>query len=388
MVIPGWHSAGARRLRPGAAGGSRVLTTAAELAEFAPEWARLPDLANPFSGPAFATAWLAGHPEATPRVVPLRDGGRLAAVAPWCIVAEGGKRVLTGMGGNAAWYHDPSRDPRACPLDLVERVVAAVKAIPGWDVARFCLVGPDAAALRAELGKVGWVVETREAWRDSSLVEMPPGGWQAYWESRSKSFRRKHRVARSRVESGGCRWFEAQDLQDCMRWFDRVLAWHGERLRGVRDWSDVHREWRASVAEARERGELHLFCLEVGGEPAAGEVVIRRGRRAFALLHAFDPAHADLSPGFYLTNRNLERLCEIGCDSVDLGPGDFLWKDRLRTRALQVDQIVIGRHGSLRGLAEAGFEGVIKPCMSRLRATAMRRARRAPPEEPIAGADS
>ncbi len=355
----------------------RVITTHAELAALAMDWRRFPALRTPYSGPAYALTWLASHPEARPCVITVRDpGGSLVALAPWCLVGQAsGIRVLTGIGAEEAPCHDPVfQDPsRIEPLATV--LVEGLATGPAWDLALLTLQADLLGPLRRTLGKLGWAAEQTEEWRQSYLVEFH-GGWEAFWGRCSGSVSRKHRNIGHRLKEHRIRLLEA-DERTWEALLKRLFFLHGEKLGHIRDWNPVYREMRAIAAEAMFRKELGLLALEVDGQPAALELSVRRGDRAFALVCAYDPQFASFSVGTLLHTRTLEHWCRKGLCAVDLGPGRFVWKDRFRATAVPMTQLVVGSRHSLAGSSLVAWKSVIRPIVKPMYRSVVRNFRAA-----------
>jgi CelD/BcsL family acetyltransferase involved in cellulose biosynthesis len=143
----------------------------------------------------------------------------------------------------------------------------------------------------------------------------------------------------------------------------RLFALHQGRFGQTRDWRPVYRQMRAVAGEALARRELGLFEFELDGEAAALELSVRREDRAFTLMCAYEPRFDRFSAGTLLRAHTLERWQGAGLRTIDLGPGQFAWKDQFRAVGVPVISLLVARRHSLAASCLLAWESVVKPAL-------------------------
>jgi hypothetical protein len=92
--------------------------------------------------------------------------------------------------------------------------------------------------------------------------------------------------------------------------------------------SSVRGFYERQAAAAARTGALTIWFLEVGGRRVAYDLGIVHGDRIEILKGSYDREFARLSPGAYLTLREIEAFIGRGLRSVDLLWGDLAYKTR------------------------------------------------------------
>jgi CelD/BcsL family acetyltransferase involved in cellulose biosynthesis len=145
--------------------------------------------------------------------------------------------------------------------------------------------------------------------------------------------------------------------------FETLLRWKREQMRrtGVKDifrraWiNGVVRDCFASPAGNPDFGSA-MFVLRVKGAPAA--VLFCLGART--TLHAWFVAHDEAlsahSPGLILFVEAIRAAAAAGYTEMDLGPGDYRFKESLATDARPVGAGFIGRPGLSAAFKTAQFQ--------------------------------
>lgn len=338
-----------------------ILRTRQSLQALSGEWGRI-EPGTPFQSWEFVQTWLGQESRSEPFVVVVRaDSGRLLAIAPWCLQRmQGGLRRLTGMGGPDSWQHDP------LILEPELRVILAAQLVEGlwrmrrsWDWLSLSLRTEASDPLLQELATKGWLVSERGDREQHHVIEFGES-FEAYWAGRSSSHRKKMRALARQLDAVPHRYLQA-DAASLEPLLESLFAMHEDRWRGLRDWTPYHDQVRAMARRASERGELCLVALEIQGRIAALDLALRSGERGYGLMRVFDPDFAEYAPGSLLGAWMLERLCRMGCRSVDCGPGHYEWKDRYGTGQLRGVRALFTRRASLAGLAAVGWLGLVKP---------------------------
>lgn len=283
---------------------------------------------SPFAGWTYVTEWLARNRDAQPFVLLVTDAENcLVALAPWCVQRRG-VRVLTGVGGDDAGFHDPQVLRAGYEAAVWAEVLSVLKREHrGWDLLTLTLRG-DRPGLAQTLRGLGWVEQVSPAWCQRAVIELDDG-WDAYWEPRARSFESTLRRIR-KLQQLPHRYVEAR-AGDCDGILDLLFAWHDQRLGELRDWSGVYAFLRGYARRAIATGEASLYGLELEGKLAAIDLLIRTPGAAYGVMRAYDPDLAPLAPGHALTIWLLERLCAEGVTRVDCGAGLHAWKLSFQT---------------------------------------------------------
>jgi CelD/BcsL family acetyltransferase involved in cellulose biosynthesis len=304
-----------------------------ELASHEASWDELAVRSSrPFSAPAWVMGWWR-H---------LRpDGARLRVVLVWAGEALVGVVPLYAAGRTLRPIGDgmPAAEPLAAPArerDVAERAAALLAAAE-----------PHPRRIELELGSAAWVAVLTAAWpgrrrpygwRRGEIavprVEMR-GGFDSWFASKGKSFRRDIRRNARRVEdaAGDFRLATVATLPADVETFLRL---HRGRLAGQGGTNLEGEGVEGMLVDAGsaliEAGRFELFVLECDGAPVAVEIVLSAGRETVAWNGGFDEAFARLSPSMQCLIRVLSTASERGREEVSLGPGDQAYKYRLANR--------------------------------------------------------
>ena len=174
------------------------------------------------------------------------------------------------------------------------------------------------------------------------------GGTEGWLSRRSRSFRRGLRAAERRVGAEGvsCVFADVAGCEQIEPLYERVCdverrSWKGRRGIGAESGA-MYRFYRAMWPRLVERGQLRLLFAERGGETVGylhGALV---GDRFRGLQFSFDEDVRSLGLGNVLQLRMLERLCEEGARSYDLG-GRSAYKRRWAERGLTTSGLLLVR---------------------------------------------
>jgi CelD/BcsL family acetyltransferase involved in cellulose biosynthesis len=148
--------------------------------------------------------------------------------------------------------------------------------------------------------------------------------------------------------------------------FDTLLAWKREQMHrtGVRDifdhaWIDgVVRGAFATPASNTHFGGA-MFVLRVRGHPAAVLFCLRADRALHAWYVGHDNQWAAYSPGLIVFVEAIRVAADAGYSELDLGPGEYPFKESLATDSRPVGAGFIGG---------TGFSPVIKAAQFQVRA--------------------
>ncbi|WP_394827926.1 GNAT family N-acetyltransferase [Pendulispora albinea] len=307
-----------------------VLAEMAELhalkAEWEDLWARAPD-ATVFQRPEWLLPWCKHLLQGEPRVLAIRQGGRLVGLAPFFVWNEGGARVLSLMGAGISDYADVLA--ASGERDTVARALAAwLDDAQGWDRCAWSEV--PSGSLLLEIARAPNAPERRLRIDEQDVC---PGIRLQAKSLRDTLSSRKWasvRNARNRAAREG-----GLDIIDATpgtfdTWFQRLAELHGERWRehggGMLRDPRIRAFHREAGPELLRRGALVLSGVHIGG--ALSGVLYTFHDRTASRCYAtgFDPARAHLGPGTLAFAHALERAIEGGHTLFDFLRGNEPYK--------------------------------------------------------------
>ena len=335
---------------------STILSTLEDVRALAPQWNALGPL-TPFSSWDFAYDWLFCTPEARPFVIAVHDQEQLVGIAPWCLARDyAGSMVLTGIGRESSWYHDPLVHPAADAAEVHLTICQALRP-RRWDAIDLILQANESLPLVRNLEQLGLAVSRRPSDRQSRLYELDPGG-QAFWEGFSASSRKSMRRRLRQLEAVPHEFRLAQGAQ-AMEYLEELIQLNRERWQTGENWEPTYAFMRANTPTLLAQGDLRFFVLTIEGRTAALDYQVRKGSRSFAIMASVHPEFADHSPGSLLLNWAIGELAREGIRTLDLGPGEYEWKKRLQSGLVETVRTQVG--SSLLGMALVGWRSMIKP---------------------------
>jgi CelD/BcsL family acetyltransferase involved in cellulose biosynthesis len=216
-----------------------------------------------------------------------------------------------------------------------------------------CDDGVDWAALIAGAwpGRGAWAKVEKSV--PVPTIEIGEGGFEAWFDAKSSSFRREARRKQKRLDKAGAS-FRFADEETLERDVAEFLRLHRARLTGQGGSSlDDERIGPMLVEVGREllpEGRFRILCLEVDGTAVAAQILLCAGSEASAWNSGFDEGYADLSPSVQCILEALRDACDRGEATMSLGPGDQPYKARLATGTHNlVSQVLVPRRrGSAR----------------------------------------
>ena len=323
---------------------------ASEIAAWCAMQRTTPDLLNPFLSPAFAQAVSRVRPDT--RVAVLEDGGQLAGffgfqqarmrtALPLAAGVSDGQAIVHVPG--LEW--DPVRLLTACNLDVWEFDHLLSAQVPLLQRAARQRVPAECAHL------------TR---RDSPIIDVSRG-FEAYAEHQRRSTRRSFRTTLYKErklarEVGPVEvTFDTPDpdvLRLLLKWKSAQYRRTGRRDRFATGWIERlvwdlfdhgrGREHRRPTLPRAQNTHIHDGCrgtltvLRAGDRIVAVHFGLRSSRSLSCWFPAYDPELARYSPGLVLHLRMAEAAAEAGLDHLDLGKGDEIYKQWLKTGDLTV----------------------------------------------------
>lgn len=184
----------------------------------------------------------------------------------------------------------------------------------------------------------------------SSYVMDLGAGYSAYLEERLRSSRKSLRLAftkqRNLESDVGEVEFEVrsrdpQDLHTLMRWKSAQLRRSGWPDRFAQDWV---RRLVLELFESDAPGCTGMLSvLRAGGRPVACVYGLRSDPLLSLWFPAYDPEFSRYSPGLILHLRTAEAVARLGVREMDLGKGHEWYKDKLKTRDVNLAEAWISR---------------------------------------------
>jgi CelD/BcsL family acetyltransferase involved in cellulose biosynthesis len=306
----------------------------------APEWHALAAACGePMSAPAWMLTFsreLSGARE-TPRIVAVRDGGRLVGLAPLCADLERPRRV--------AGYRLLAGDmPRTTPLALAGReweVAGAVAAALAAADPR-----PEAVGLESISVATCWPLALAEQWparmrpllRQYFVMSSPTAAlrqesFDAWLASKSSNFRSQMRRMRRRfAEAGGSGRFSTRaTLHDDIAAMVRLHAgrWEGRGASSIVAGGERLAAAYESVGhQLLEEGGFRLRMLELDGEAISAQLFTGIGGEVIYINGGWDERFAQFKPAMLGILDAIEDAFERGERRMDFGPGAQPYKLR------------------------------------------------------------
>lgn len=191
-------------------------------------------------------------------------------------------------------------------------------------------------------------------------------GWQGWCDQRAAAgsktvARARKKLSKLTRDNGGDVAIEAfsQDTDA----FESLLRWKRQQMQrtGVtdifqHDWIDrvVRDSFATPAADANFGGAM--FVLRVKGQPAAVLYCLRAGKALHAWFVAYDEALSAHSPGLILFIEAIRASAGAGYVEMDLGPGDYRFKESLANAARPIGSGFIGRPGLSAAFKAAQFQ--------------------------------
>ncbi|MNR81942.1 hypothetical protein D3C86_520030 [compost metagenome] len=332
-----------------------IVKTLDEIRALESQWAKLTP-PSPFSSWDYAYHWLRCAPEAQAHVIAVHSRGELVGVAPWCLSRDyAGSRVLTGIGKESAWYHDPLIVP-GYDASRVFQAIGEALCHRKWDAIDLTLQTEHSLPLITELKRLGMTVTQRASEQQSHVLAFEDD-WEACWKRFPSSFRKGVRRLNRHLESIPHRYLQAPQAH-ALEWIEDVIALNRTRWNTGENWELTYAVMRANTPTLLAQGDLRLYGLEIEGRMAALAYHIRKGNRSFALIGNYHPDFAEYSPSNLLLHWLLTQLHQEGVRWVDLGPGEYDYKNRIQSGLVETVRTQVGT--SLLGMALVGWRGMIK----------------------------
>ena len=321
--------------------GAELISDLGAAEALAPEWDELAVAAsNSVAGPAWVLAWWrhVAAPDMQARVVAVRDGARLAGLAPL---------YLASRRFGVAEYRLMTDDFGVCMRPLV---------LPGHERDLAAAVGnaldagePRAARVRfgPMQGATPWLEAARETWpgrrrplsrtlrvEGVPVIRLREPSYEDWLATLSSKLRRDlRRSERLFEEAGGTsRWSDAASLHADAEAFARLHSarWEGRGWSRLADLGPRLSPWLEDLCSGTlESGRVGLCVLELDGETVCVDLHMSAGAEAAGINVGWDERQARLAPAKVALLQVLRASFEKGCERFDLGIGTQQNKLRL-----------------------------------------------------------
>lgn len=258
---------------------------------------------------------------------------------------------------------------------VMQAMLAALIARPGWDVLQLTHLAVDSAAVQAfaHTASAHGLKWLQSAFGENPLIELGPD-WQTFYAERGRRLKKSNNLTANRLKKAGevrIDWLRGRaDSATLSAWQEdiiRVSAASWKETTGLTlDNPGPQAFMRRLLAHAAENGWLSLWRLTLDGKTVATECQIEYAGDIFALRADYDQAHRELSVGSYLNWKLLEQMFATDLKRYFLGPGGNAYKLRWTERALPLTQAAVFNR-SLRGKLAALIEISLRPRARALR---------------------
>jgi CelD/BcsL family acetyltransferase involved in cellulose biosynthesis len=315
-----------------------VIEDVAEAQSLATEWDALAVARSlPLCAPGWMLSWWRhlAPPASELRVIAVRDGSQLVALAPWFVqVGAGGRTDVRFLGAELS-----DRVDVLCASGREREVAAALRQAlarlrPRPDVIAFEAVPLTSLWTRRLAG--GWDGRMRFArYRNSAYpapaVTLPAGPPGAWLSGRSSNFRGQMGRMRRRLEQRGGAVRQVTDPLEVEGAVSALLELNAGRWEG-RGVSNLAREGVAGLLREAARAlgpdRLRLWVVELEGEPISVQLFLAAGEEIKYWNGGWSEAHADLKPSMLTILAALEDAIARGQSRLDLGVGEHPYKLR------------------------------------------------------------
>jgi CelD/BcsL family acetyltransferase involved in cellulose biosynthesis len=304
----------------------------------APDWDELAvSQGLPLCAPGWMLAWWRhlAPGDSRLRIVVVRDGARLLALAPWFIdSSERGRADLRLLGAELsdrvdilcrAGHEDEVRD---------ELLRAILEMRPRPDLVSFEAVPASSKWERRLAGGLGGrlrFARYRNSVRSTPVTYLNGGPPEDWLVGRSSHFRAQMRKLRRKLEARNGAVRHVSDDAGVQSALRAMLALHAERWEG-RGESGLTKpgvaEMLSEAAIALGPDRLRLWMAEVDGEPISVQLLLAAGGELKAWNGGWSQEHSKLQPPMLTTLAALEDAIARGQSRIDLGAGEHAYKLR------------------------------------------------------------
>ncbi|HEY3777185.1 MAG TPA: GNAT family N-acetyltransferase [Rhizomicrobium sp.] len=318
-----------------------IVTGVERLPAFVPEWRDLWTRCGhtPFQSPDWLVPWWDVFAPGALRILVLRAGDRLVAVAPLYGEKSGGSARLLPLGVSLSDYHDVLIDSDR--VSGKETWFAdALAAMDNVAECEFPELAPGAEALRLTAPE-DWS-DTRAPASVCPVLTLPAKSDELRLHVRPSRLRHVKTAHRRAARRGDAVLIEG-DSDNVEALLSELVRLHQERWQrggepGVFADSRVAEFHAAALPGLMEQNLARLYALEIGGKTAGVYYGFVWRGRAYAYLCGYDPAFSFESPGAILIGHAIEEAVREGAREFDFLRGGESYKydwgaqDRHNTR--------------------------------------------------------
>jgi len=292
------------------------ITSLRDLEALRGDWSALCDRSprtTPFQRPEWLLSWWRAFPPGEPWVLTVRRKGRLAALAPFLIYRNEGRRTVAFCGGGLSDYCDVVTDPEFEDESTGELLSHLAVNRERWDVCDLEPLPGESPLLRA--GPPGFHARTEP--RDVCPILLPEAIHTRQLANLRKYRRKAEALGKLELKTADeGSWEEMLDVLLRLRAARRPMP-DADRLRAF------HSE---AAAGFLARGALDLYLLCLDGRPMAALHGFREKRTLFCYMQGFDPEWARLSPGVMVVGGVVEDAIRGGVERIDFLRGQEDYK--------------------------------------------------------------
>jgi CelD/BcsL family acetyltransferase involved in cellulose biosynthesis len=304
----------------------------------APAWDELAvSCSLPLCAPGWMLSWWRhiAPPKTGLRIVAVRDGSDLLAIAPWFVHTDEDKRVdMRFLGAELS-----DRVDILCRAGREPEVAVALRQALDAVVPRPDLVAFEAAPIDSRWTRLlasGWQGHVRFArFRNSAypapLVMLPSSTPEEWLAGRSGNFRSQMGRLRRRLERQGGSVRQIRDPAERQNALSALLTLHASRWDGRADSRLVDRgvlEFLRDAATALGPDRLRLWGAELDGELISVQLFLAAGGEVKYWNGGWAESHADVKPSMLTILAALEDAIARGERRLDLGAGTHPYKLR------------------------------------------------------------
>ena len=293
--------------------------------------------------PTMAPAWILGWwrhfapAAAVPRIVAIRDSGRLVGVAPFFVEPDASSRVDYRLPGIEL-------AARLAPLALPDRQWEVGEAI--GRVLAHADPRPDLVALEALPVATHWRTALHDTWpgpvapvsrcyavQGCPTISLTDHTFDSWLATKSAHLRERMRKVRRKFEAaGGSHRYSTSDTLPTD--VATLVRLHTARWTSLGE-SNLARKPHQTAALLEHAGRLlgedrfRLIVLELDGEAIGAYLMMGAGGELLAMNGGFDESRSNFSPFLLHLSYLIEDAMTRGDDRIDLGLGEQLYKRRV-----------------------------------------------------------
>jgi CelD/BcsL family acetyltransferase involved in cellulose biosynthesis len=303
--------------------------------------------ATPFVSPGWARAWMRHWaPRARPWVLLVRDGSRLAGVAPLSLQRIGPLRLLGMLGKEPGDYWDvvaAPADRAAVSAAVAEELVRRRRE---WDAGILSCLVPDSATAGA-FSSAGLHIMHRPGVACPAIAL--PATWDGYLAMLPRGRRGNLRRHLRRLDEGEVELREVRESAELpgalARWQDLRESQWDERGRSLNPTHRTNRfrEFLLDVVQALVPvGQALVWEFRVDGHTAGMYVNFVDARSYYWYLGGFDPAHSALGIGKIAIAAGIRQSIQCGRVRYDFTRGPEPYKYWYGATDRAAPSIVVG----------------------------------------------